>query len=221
MDRREFVSTLAGVVILREMPRQAKSTGSIDLARLVETNNLKIANRSISRLSEGSRTGVRVSAGSGDAIAFLPGTDFATGVITCELRGKDVPQQSFLGVAFHAADPTAYDGVYFRPFNFRIANPVNRSHAVQYHSIPGYGWEKLRTEQNGKYEKGVEPAPDPNDWFRARVVVGKDDVSAFVGDAKEPCLKVNFLSTRKRGLVGLWVGNNSGGDFANLTIAPA
>jgi hypothetical protein len=28
------------------------------------------------------------------------------------------------------------------------------------------------------------------------------------------------LSIRK-GLVGLWTGNNSGGDFANLTIIPA
>jgi hypothetical protein len=29
------------------------------------------------------------------------------------------------------------------------------------------------------------------------------------------------LNDRKKGLVGLWVGNNSGGDFANLTIIPA
>jgi len=32
---------------------------------------------------------------------------------------------------------------------------------------------------------------------------------------------VNLLNDRKKGLVGLWVGNNSGGDFANLTIIPA
>jgi len=220
MDRREFVSALAGVVILRELPRQAKSTGGIDLARLAETNSLKGGNRTISRLAEGPRAGVRLTAGPGEAVAFLPGTDFATGVITCELRGKDVAQQSFLGIAFHGANE-AYDALYFRPFNFRGENPVNRSHAVQYHSLPSYGWQKLRTEQPGKYEKGVDPAPDPNGWFRARVVVGRDDVSTFVGDAKEPCLKVNLLSTRKSGLVGLWVGNNSGGDFANLTIAPA
>jgi len=29
------------------------------------------------------------------------------------------------------------------------------------------------------------------------------------------------LNARKKGLVGLWVGNNSGGDFANLVITPA
>ena len=32
---------------------------------------------------------------------------------------------------------------------------------------------------------------------------------------------VNVLSDRKKGLVGLWVGNNSGGDFANFRIVPA
>jgi hypothetical protein len=221
MDRREFVSALSGAVILRDMPRQAKPSGGIDLARLADTNGLKSGNRSASRLSEGSRTGARLTPGNGEAVAFVPGTDLTTGVITCELRGKDVAQQSFLGVAFHGADETTYDAIYFRPFNFRAENPVNRSHAVQYHSLPTYGWQKLRTEQPGKYEKGVEPPPDPNGWFLARVVVAGNDVSVFVGDAKEPCLKVALLGTRKRGLVGIWVGNNSGGDFANLTIAPA
>jgi hypothetical protein len=46
-------------------------------------------------------------------------------------------------------------------------------------------------------------------------------VSVFVGDATEPCLTVNQLSDRKKGLVGIWVGNTSGGDFANFRIVPA
>jgi hypothetical protein len=49
-------------------------------------------------------------------------------------------------------------------------------------------------------------------------VVASPQVSVFVGDAKEPSLVVNQLSDRKKGLVGLWVGNTSGGDFANLKI---
>jgi hypothetical protein len=39
-----------------------------------------------------------------------------------------------------------------------------------------------------------------------------------VGDAKEPCLVVDQLSDRTKGLVGLWVGNNADGDFADLKI---
>jgi len=43
----------------------------------------------------------------------------------------------------------------------------------------------------------------------------------YVEHAATPSLAVNTLAGRKTGLVGLWVGNGSGGDFANLTIAPA
>ena len=136
-------------------------------------------------------------------------------------RGKDVTQRSFVGVAFHGVDATAYDAIYFRPFNFRATDPISRSHAVQYHSLPVYTWQKLRTDQPGKYEQAVNPVPDPNAWFRPRIVIANPKVSVFVGDAKDPCLMVNLLNDRKKGLVGLWVGNNSGGDFANLTIIPA
>jgi hypothetical protein len=53
------------------------------------------------------------------------------------------------------------------------------------------------------------------------VVVASPKVSVFVDDAKEPCLTVTQLSDRKKGLVGIWVGNTSGGDFANFKVVPA
>jgi hypothetical protein len=64
-------------------------------------------------------------------------------------------------------------------------------------------------------------ASSPNAWFRARVVVENPNVSVFVGDAKRPSLVITQLSERKRGLIGLWVGNNSAGEFAKLKIAAA
>ena len=51
-----------------------------------------------------------------------------------------------------------------------------------------------------------------------RVVVASPKVSVFVGDAQQPSLVVSQLSHRHKGRVGVWVGNNSGGDFANLKI---
>ncbi len=45
-------------------------------------------------------------------------------------------------------------------------------------------------------------------------------LTVFVNDAKEPSLVVEQLSDRKKGLVGLWGGNTSGGDFANFKIVP-
>jgi len=223
MTRREFViSACAGVATLAEIAPAAGQTKTItpDLAALAEAKKLTLFNRSASRLVDGARQGVRLTEAAGDGVAFLPGIEFANGTIEFDVRGKDVAQQSFVGVAFHGLDATTYDAIYFRPFNFRAADPVSRSHAVQYHSLPLYTWQKLRTEQPGKYEQAANPVPDPNAWFHARVVIANPKARVFVADAREPCLVVNLLNDRKKGLVGLWVGNNSGGDFANLTIAP-
>jgi hypothetical protein len=223
MNRREFViSTIAGVVGLSDASRVAGQPKTIapDLGALADSKSLRLFNRDVSSLIDGARKGARLTAAPGEGVAFLPGIEFANGTIEFDVRGKDVAQQSFVGVAFHGVDGTAHDAIYFRPFNFRAADPVSRSHAVQYHSVPVYTWQKLRTEQPGKYEQAVNPVPDPNAWFHARIVIANPKVSVFVADAKEPCLVINLLNDRKKGLVGLWAGNNSSGDFANLTITP-
>jgi hypothetical protein len=217
MDRRSFVITaVAGGFVVALQNRSAAT----DLAALAANNGFTLVNRSAKPFADGARKGARLSEAPGEGVAFVPGLDFSNGTIECDLRGKDVSQQSFLGIAFHGANSTTYDAVYFRPFNFRASDPVSRRHAVQYHSNPDYGWQRLRTEHPDQYEKAVNPVPDPNGWFHMRLVVESPRISVFVDDAKEPSLTVNQLSQRTKGLLGLWVGNNSGGDFANLTIVP-
>ena len=136
------------------------------------------------------------------------------------IKGKDVEGQSFVGVAFHGVDDSTYDAVYWRPFNFKTDDPMRHRHAVQYVAQPRYPWSKLRNEHPGEYEQPVNPAPDPNGWFHVRVVIARPTVSAYVGDATEPSLVVTLLNDRRKGRVGLWVGNGSDGDFANLKIVP-
>ena len=224
MNRRGFVVSTVGWAVALALPSKIaaqKKALETDLATLADGKRLTVFNRSLSRLDDGARKGVRLSEAQGDGGAYLQGVEFANGTIEFDVRGKDVQGQSFVGVAFHGLDATTYDAVYFRPFNFKTDDPVRHIHAVQYISHPVNTWQKLRDGQPGKYEKAVNPAPDPNAWFHARVVVASPKVSVFVGDAKEPSLVVDQLSDRKKGLVGLWVGNASGGDFANLTIVPA
>jgi hypothetical protein len=192
-----------------------------DLAALAAGKALTVSNRTASSLTDGERKGARLSENEGDGVAYLPGIEFADGTIEFDVRGKDVQQQSFVGVAFHGVDGTTYDAVYFRPFNFKTDDQARRIRAVQYISHPTYTWQKLRTEHPGEYEKAVNPVPDPNGWFHVRVVVASPKVSVFVGDGKDPSLVVTQLSSRKKGLIGLWVGNMSGGDFANLRIGPS
>ena len=188
--------------------------------RSLEPKDLAVFNRSVSSLTDGTKKGVRLNEQPGEGVAYLRGIEFSNGTIEFDVRGKDVQGQSFVGVAFHGVDSTTYDAIYFRPFNFRTEDPARHSHAVQYVSQPAYPWQKLRAERPGIFEQPLNPAPDPTAWFHVRVVVASPKVSVFVGDAKEPSLVVKQLSDRKKGLVGLWVGNNSGGDFANLKIHP-
>ena len=188
--------------------------------RAVAPKDVQVFNRSVSSLSDGTRKGLRLSSSPGDGVAYLRGTEFGNGTIEVDIRGKDVQGQSFVGIAFHGVDSTTYDAIYFRPFNFRTPDSTRHSHAVQYISHPTYTWQKLRAERPGSFEQPVSPAPDPNAWFHVRVVVASPKVSVFVGDAKQPSLVVDQLNDRTKGLVGLWVGNNSDGDFANLKITP-
>lgn len=191
-----------------------------DFARLAQGKGLEVFNRSVSGLSDSARSGLRLSANQGDGVAYLQGVEFTNGTIECDIRGKDVQGESFVGIAFHGVDSATYDAIYFRPFNFRAADSARRVHAVQYISHPTYTWQKLRAEHPGEYERAVDPVPDPNGWFHVRIVVAGPQVRVFVADATTPSLVVDRLSERKEGLVGLWVGNTSSGDFANLRIRP-
>jgi hypothetical protein len=194
--------------------------GASNLAgqRSIEPKDLDVFNRTVTALSDGTRKGVHLDERPGEGVAYLKGIEFSNGTIEFDVRGKDVQGQSFVGVAFHGLDSTTYEAIYLRPFNFRTDDPARHSHAVQYVSQPTYPWQKLRAERPGVFEQPVSPAPDPNAWFHVRVVVASPKVSVFVGDAKQPSLVVTQPSGRTKGLVGLWVGNGSGGDFADLEI---
>ncbi len=223
MYRRDFVISMFACAVELSMASRVfgqKKALEPDLAVLSEGKGLKLFNRSLSGFNDGGKKGVRLSESPGDGVAYLEGIEFADGTIEIDIKGKDVQQQSFVGVAFHGVDEKTYDAIYFRPFNFKAEDPARRVRAVQYISHPTHTWQKLRSENPGKYEQPVNPVPDPNGWFHARIVVASPKVSVFVNDAKEPSLVVNQLSDRKKGLVGLWVGNTSGGDFTGLKIVP-
>ena len=50
------------------------------------------------------------------------------------------------------------------------------------------------------------------------VFINRFSQAVFVNNSKEPSLTVTKLNHRESGSVGLWVGEGSGGDFANLKI---
>ena len=195
-----------------------KKAVPMDLYSLTESHKLKPAGSEIAPFSEQGKKGVRFSEKEKDGVAWIDGLTFSNGTIELDIKGRDALQKSFVGVAFHGADDQTMDVIYFRPFNFQSTDPVRKIHAVQYVSSPDFGWQRLREEQNGKYEKGIEPPPSANEWFHARIVVHSPKIDVYVNGNSKPSLTVDKLNTRQKGKIGLWVGPFSNGDFANLTI---
>jgi Domain of Unknown Function (DUF1080) len=159
---------------------------------------------------------IHLNAGANDGLLWLNNSDFLNGTIELDIKGKNSQGQSFVGVAFHGADNSKFDAVYFRPFNFK--NPQRSAHSIQYVSIPGNDWLYLRTTFPGKYENQVIPVPEPDNWFHVKILVNYPDVKVYVNDSDKPSLEIEQISTRKEGKVGLWVGNGSEGWFRNLKI---
>jgi glyoxylase-like metal-dependent hydrolase (beta-lactamase superfamily II) len=199
---------------------QAPNPITPDLARLTDGRSGQVFNRALTAASEEGRTVARLDARTGDGGVLLEGVLLGEGVVEVDLKGKDVAQQSFLGIAFHVVDWTTLDAVYFRPFNFRAGSAEQRSHAVQYVSHPAHTWQRLRTERPGQFEQAIEPPPDPTGWFHARIVLSAGRIEVFVNGAAKPSLAVEDLGAAKSGGVALWVGNGSDGAFANLRITP-
>jgi len=190
----------------------AQSSRSFDLQQLLKEKKLITVGQKIVSITDSGKKGISMT-----SVAWLDGVEFSTGTIDVDLRGKDIFQRSFLGIAFHGVDTAAYDVVYFRPFNFRAADPVRKIHAVQYATHPEFPWHRLREERNGIYEKAIDPAPEATSWFHARIVVTNDEITVYVNNSSTPSLKVNKLNTRKSGKIGLW-SDALDSDFANLVI---
>lgn len=180
-----------------------------------------VYNRRVTPLVDGARVGVRLDSAVGHGVAWLTGvTDFGTGTIAADIRGKDVLQRSFVGIAFAGVNDSTYELVYLRPFNFRATDSTRRAHAIQYVADPDYPWPRLRRESPGRYEKPLTSPPDPNSWVRLRIVVTTGEVRAYVNEATAPSLVVERLRPGARGRVGLWVGTQSDGNFANVSVEP-
>ena len=188
---------------------------------LQDSSKWQVVNRSAGPFYENGKKGIRFNEVEGNGLMILKGGDFSNGTIELDIKGSSKMQQSFVGLAFHGKGIANYDAVYFRPFNFKTDDVLRRSHAVQYISMPNYDWEKLRTAFPGKYEKGIDPAPGPDDWFHAKIVVNGRRVVVYVNNQQQPSLEVDKLNDNNSGGLGLWLGNHSAGSFANLTITPA
>ncbi len=192
-----------------------------NLSDLYRKGQLKVVNRTIKTVTEDQHSFIRVSEANGEGIVWLPIKNFKKGTLKVEMRGKNVLQKSFIGIAFHAKNDSVCDVVYCRPFNFTTKDSVRKIHAVQYVFHPKFTWDYLRKNYNSVYEKGLKNPPDPDGWFTMTLVIDKKSVKVFINDDTETSLSIQKISRRANGKVGIYTGDTSGGDFKYVEIKTA
>jgi hypothetical protein len=146
-----------------------------------------------------------------EVLAFLKGAQIQDGTIECDIALKvttppGVRMPGFVGVAFRARpDASHYELFYLRPGNPRSEDQAMRNHSVQYVSIPGFDWYKLR-----------------RDWTHLKIDVHGRVAKLFIDGSKNPSLVVNGLKGEDlRGSIALWGYAGEEAYFANLKITPA
>lgn len=196
------------------VPAHSQQKVIFDLQRMLAEHHLMITSPyEIHPLADGNKKGITCN----DNV-WLKGVDFGYGTIELDIRGRNEFLHSFAGIAFHAADTSRnYDVVYFRPFNFRSADPVRRTWSVQYMSLPAYPYDRLRKENTSQFESEILPDPKPEDWIHARILIGKDSIKVYINGMNKPSLAVKNLGKRNNGMFCLWADATTV-DFANLVV---
>lgn len=206
------------LLIFQSISVFSQKTEVIDIQKLVKNKGIEVYNRELCLVNEPAYMGIRLSKDDGEGVAWLKGIEFSNGILEFDVRGENVEQGSFVGIAFHAKDNETFDAIYMRPFRFQETDEVLRKRSIQYISLPNFTWKDLREKFPQKYENSIDPSPNPDGWVRVRVVIQGNTISTYINGNSKPSLVVEKLTSLNIGAVGFYVADTSGGDFANLSI---
>lgn len=217
---REFKNPLLMFLLFLAVPHflQAQKSVSFDVPKLFKKGKILVHNREAEILHEDSYQGIKLSKAKGEGLAWIDDVVFSNGIIEFDVRGENVKQNSFVGIAFHGINNDTFDAVYLRPFQLRETDPKLRKRGIQYISLPEFTWRKLRELYPEKYENEVTSAPDPDSWIKMRIEIDGSLISVYVDNSTKPVLVVDKLTSTKNGKLGFYVADTSGGDFANLKV---
>jgi hypothetical protein len=225
-SRSTYVFALA--VLLIGSGAQSRGQERQQPARLA-LDKLELHNVTAEPVAHLGRTAMRVSdagpQGLDDAgrLAVVTGSSFQDGTIEVNLTGDTAPDaaanlRGFVGIAFRiSTDRSHFECFYLRPKNGRAEDQLQRNHSVQYISIPGFGWQKLRSDTPGKYESYVDLIP--GQWTQMKIQVAGSRAQLYVNGAQQPTLIVNDLKQSSvNGAIALWIGPGSIAHFADLKV---
>ncbi len=178
MSPRRYALVQLAVMVVVAVSAHAQSTGNV---RTLSVERLELRNVKADAITYKGYPAVRlVDVGAPDLddagrLAIVRGTSFTDGTIEVDLTGDTGPNaaenlRGFVGVAFRVAtDASRFECFYLRPKNGRSQDQLQRNHSVQYISIAGFPWQKLRSEAPGKYESYVDLVP--GEWTKVKIIV--------------------------------------------------
>jgi hypothetical protein len=173
----------------------------VNLSDELKENQFKAVNRTITPYGD-QADAVEMNAAEGSDLGILKEIPFKTGTIEVELLGENNPGKSFIGIAF----------------NFVATEQIRKEHMVQYIYHPKYTWYYLRENRTGEFENEIPLPPNPDDWFKAKIVVSEKAVKVFVEGVSDPVLNIERLTGTTSNKIGLWIGHGSSGRFRNLVL---
>jgi hypothetical protein len=96
---------------------------------------------------------------------IVRGTSCRDGVIEVDLSGDTAPDappqlRGFVGIAFHVTDRSHFELLDIQPRNGRPEDQLQRNHSTQYMSMPGFPWDKLRSETPANTSPMSTSSPD-------------------------------------------------------------
>lgn len=158
-----------------------------------------------------------------EVFAFLKEVQIQDGTIECDIAVRittppGVRMPGFLGIAFRTRpDASHYELFYLRPGNARSEDQAMRNHSVQYVSVPGFDWYKLRREWPWLYESYA--VLEVEHWSHIKIDVHGRVAKLFIDGSENPTLVVNGLKGEDlRGGVALWGYAGEEAYFANLKV---
>ena len=119
-----LIFVLSCLTSIAQTPQPKKI--DIDLISRFKNNQLTIVNREVKIGQQKGNDYIEFLLNVDEGLAWIDGIDFKTGIIELDLKGEDVFQHSFLGIAFHGENDTTFEAIYFRPFQFRTADTIRQ-----------------------------------------------------------------------------------------------
>ena len=159
----------------------------------------------------------------GAGIVLLKGSQFHDGTIDVDVAtrvtappGRRAP--GFTGIAFRSTpDASHYELFYLRPGNSHAEDQAMRNHSVQYISVPGFPWEKLRRQWPSIYESWADL--QPGQWTHVKIDVHGRQARLYINNSPNPSLIINGLKGDSLdGAIGLWGYTREESYFSNLKI---